>query len=140
MKKKGSVLIVVVAIVIIGVAIGGYFLMKGGAVESETLMALDEDMLCYDILEEIAIALDGSCSDDTFGEILVLMGEDAKSLSDGQGEECAANMALPLDSLLVEFCGEGAVERFDDVWMKVVDFQGDATACFDKQAMGLPCD
>ena len=140
MKKTGAVLIIVL---IIGVGVGAYFLFSGKGVDSEVLSGLDKDILCYDSLEDIAILLDDSCSDETFEKVFDVISEadiKSKSYTEEQREECLETIAN-YGFLLNESCGEDAFNRFGDVIVgNIKSDLEDGRSCLDKQAMGLPCD
>jgi hypothetical protein len=149
MKKKGSLLIIsLIIIFFIGISIGAYFFLSSknskSSNESQTLKGIDENMLCYDVLEQVETTLKESCNDDSLKKVIYLVDEKIKSFSQTQQKECSKNINIHLHSLIIEKCGEDSIQKMSllmsDLIKQTLDEQAKIIECKEKEMMGLSCD
>ncbi len=139
----------IIIIIIVAAILGLYFLMPSENLEENEsstntentiLSQVKENALCYDTLEEVTIALESSCSDESLREIMETISKKIESVPEEKRTECSETLGNYL-AIAEDSCGNTVVDRLQDIVLNQVKKELDsATDCLDKQAMGLPCD
>ena len=150
-----TLIISIIIIIIIATGLGFYFLNNSDTTnenekplissleESSVLSGVDENALCYETLREAGSIMMNSCSDKNIIIALDLIGEKTNSMTDEGKEECIRTLNNQVE-LIEELCGKRMIDILDTYADQKKEERdkalGDATDCFDKTAMGLPCD
>ena len=131
--KKIWIVLAIILIIVTGL---GFSLLNNSEDSNDLLSKIDNNAPCYSAIEKADKAMKDPCNDEDLMEALSLINEETS----GEQYEICLETLRSYFAEVDKICEKTTTERFSDIAKKASEEVRGNTDCFDKQAMGLPCD